>query len=104
MPPTDLLLAAVVLTWLVEWVVVGAVLRRVVVSDGLGLLLINAATNPLANAAYNLGSMHPFAVEVVVILLEIPLFRFFITPRWSVAAPLAVAANIVSALASLFFC
>lgn len=103
MPPTERLLAAVVLTWIVEWAVVAIALRRVSMADGFGLLLVNAATNPLANAAYNLGRMPPLLVEACVVFVEIPLYYMCIIRRWNVATALALVGNLASALLSVLF-
>jgi hypothetical protein len=101
MPPSHLIIGAVLVTWLLEWVIAAAFMRRLTATDGLALLLINALTNPLANAAYNLAHTPFLAVEVVVLAAEIPLFRLLICPRWSTAVTLALLANSASALLSL---
>jgi hypothetical protein len=103
MPPPHLLIGAILVTWLVEWAIAAAFMRRLTATDGVALLLINALTNPLANAAYNLAHMPFFAVEVVVLAAEIPLFRLLISPRWSTAATLALMANSASALLSVLW-
>ena len=103
MPPPHLLVGAVLVTWLVEWAVTAAVARRLTASDAFSLLLINALTNPLANAAYNLAHTPFVAVEVVVLAAEIPLFRLLISPRWSTAVTLALLANSASAFLSLLW-
>ena len=101
MPPPHLLIGAVLVTWLVEWAVTAAFTRRRTASDGYALLLINALTNPLANAAYNLAHTPFLVVEATVLAVEILLFRLLISPRWSTAATLALVANSASALLSL---
>ena len=102
MPAPAVLLLAVAVTWLVEWAACVA-LTQVLGGDGLALLLVNALTNPLANAAYNLGHV-PFAlVESAVILAEIPLLRLLVVRRWAQAAALSVVGNGLSALLSGLF-
>ena len=101
MPPPHLLIGAVLVTWLVEWAVTAAVARRLTASDAFSLLLINALTNPLANAAYNLAHTPFLVVEAAVLAAEILLFRLLISPQWSTAATLALVANSASALLSL---
>jgi len=101
MPPPHLLIGAVLVTWLIEWAVTAAFTRRLTASDAFSLLLINALTNPLANAAYNLAHTPFLVVEATVLAVEILLFRLLISPRWSMAATLALVANSASALLSL---
>ena len=103
MPPPHLLIGAVLVTWLVEWVIAAAFMRRLTATDGFALLLVNALTNPLANAAYNVAHTPFLVVEAAVLAVEILLFRLLISPRWSTAATLALLANSASALLSFLY-
>ena len=103
MPPAVAVLGAVAITWLVEWAVASALLRRCQWHDGVAFLLVNAVTNPLANAAYNLGHA-PFAlVECAVIAAEVPLLRLLVVRKWGQAATLSLAGNGATALLSALF-
>jgi hypothetical protein len=104
MPAPGLLLGAVLITWLVEWAVWMALARRCVWREGIALLLVNAVTNPLANAAYNLAHVPALAVECVVIVVEIPLFRLLVARRSTQAAALSLVGNGASGLLSILFC
>jgi hypothetical protein len=103
MPTPALLLSAVVVTWLVEWVVCTASTRRFSRGDGFALLLVNALTNPLANAAFSLGQVPFVLVEFAVVLTEVALLRLLVVRRWTQAAMLSILANGGSALLSGLF-
>jgi hypothetical protein len=97
------LLLALVITWLVEWGVMACLTRRLTWSDGFSMFLINAFTNPLANAAYQWGDVSFWWVEFVVIVVEIPLLRGLIVPRWKQAIALSIVANGITAGMSWLF-
>lgn len=97
MPSTSTLLIAVLVTWVVEWSVCSSLLRRFSWDDGQSLLLINAFTNPLANAAFNLGEVPFLVVEAAVVLAEIPLLRLLVAKDWRTAFVVSVAVNSLSA-------
>ena len=65
------------------------------------VLLVNAVTNPLANAACRLGGIPVLPVEACVVLAEVPLYALLLGPglSWHRAAGLSLAANVLSAAA-----
>lgn len=97
MPGPVPLLSSLILTWLIEWAVCAVVLQRINGRDGLAVLAINAVTQPLANAAFNLAYAPWLLVEVIVTAVEIPALRLLIVDRWGQAAFLSLAANTASA-------
>jgi hypothetical protein len=102
-PTSAQLIFALLVTWLIEWSVVSLFNRRVEAAVGFGLLLMNAVTNPLANAAFHLANL-PFPVtEAGVVALEIFFLRCYFDYRWRTACLLGVAANLTSAFAGLIW-
>jgi hypothetical protein len=93
--PSDLL-SWLLLTWLVEWAVAAALLRRGDFWLGYYMLLINALTNPLANYFVLEHQANFWLVEGVVCVLEIVLCHFLLRISWFKACLLSVLANGVS--------
>jgi hypothetical protein len=90
------------LTWLVEWATVAVILRR---SDGqiaLGVLLVNALTQPPATAAVRELGGNFWVIELLVCAVEVLLYRLLV-PRvsWRQAGLISLVGN--SLTASLSF-
>lgn len=98
MPSIGALLFALVMTWLIEWVVVAVWTRRASWRQGLDLFWINALTNPLAHLAVYQGGLSVPLVEGMVALVEIGLFHALLGLGWRTALPLAITANLTSFL------
>lgn len=103
MPSVQTLLLALLLTWLVEWAVAAAVLLRSDTHLAYNTLLINAFTNPLANWAYWEWDSNFWEIEVVVFLVEIPLYRSLLGIPWKLAVIISLAGNGLSAACSFLF-
>jgi hypothetical protein len=103
LPDIPRLLCALTATWLVEWLLYAAITRQISSRQGIDFLLLNALTNPLANAAFNLANVSSLMVEIPVIVIEIPLLRLLITPNWTRAIIFSVILNTASALLSICF-
>lgn len=70
------------LTIVVEWGVVGICLRRWTRSDAVAVLQINLLTNPLAHLAVLGLGLGFWTVEVLVLVVEVGLFRRLIAKNW----------------------
>ena len=101
MPTVAQLIIALLITWLIECTAVSLWNRRVEASVCLGLLLMNAVTNPLANAAFHLANLSMFLLEAGVVVSEALFLRYYFDYHWCKASLLSVVANCASALAGL---
>ncbi len=91
------LVSALFLTWALEFVVACLFLRRLAWRAAWPVLLANALTNPLANAAFQAGGFHPAAIEPLVFLVEIPLYAILLEELpWRRACLLSLSANLLS--------
>lgn len=100
MPPPSELLLWLFVTWLVEWAVAAVVLRR---SDwwlAYFVFLVNALTHPLANLAVLEWEVDFTLVEVLVCLVEWPLYSVLLQISWRKGLTIAVLANLLTALLS----
>jgi hypothetical protein len=98
--PFQMLLFALGLTWLIEWAVAAAILRRCDARLALGVLLVNAVTQPLATAAVIELGYSFWLVEVLVCVVEVPLYRLLLGISFSRAVLISLVANTLSAAAS----
>jgi hypothetical protein len=98
--PFRVLLVALGLTWLIEWGAVAVMLRRASLAMALAVLLINALTQPLAMAAYLELGIGFWPIELVVCLVEIPLYRLLLRVPWPRAGAISLVANALSGAAS----
>ena len=90
---------ALALTWGLELATAKALLRRSWLSLAWPVLLVNAFSNPLANAAIHLGGWPVLGTEAAVVAAEIPLYALVLEIPRRQAAALSLAANVLSALA-----
>jgi predicted Kef-type K+ transport protein len=88
------------LTWLLEWAAVAVILRRSNLRIASAVLLINALTEPLAVATFNELQVNFYVIEVVVCLVEFPLYRLLLQVSWKQAGLISVVANTLSAAVS----
>jgi hypothetical protein len=92
-----MLVFSLVLTWLVEWAVAAFILRRSDARMAGAILLINGLTHPLASGAIYELNMKIVPVELLVCLVEIPLYRSLLRVSWFRGGLISVAANAASA-------
>ena len=102
MPSTGVLLGAVGLTWVIEWLICAALLARWRSQDALLIGLINLATVPLANAAHHLAGAPWLAVEVGVVVVEMVPLRALVVGTWRQAILVSLMMNATSALIGKF--
>jgi hypothetical protein len=95
------LVLALVLTWLVEWAVAAVILRRSDTSLALTVLLVNALTQPPATAAVRELDFNFWLIELVVLVVEVPLYRLLILrASWTQAGLISLVGNSLTAAVS----
>jgi len=93
------LVVSLVLTWLIEWATAAVILRRSDRRLAYNVLLINALTNPPAVAAFTEFGIHFLLIELLVVTVEVPLYRLLLRVPWRLALTIGVLANALSAAA-----
>jgi hypothetical protein len=91
-------LVALALTAVIEFAVIALIQRRDVRRLLLAAILVNACTEPLANALYQSGVAPWLVIEIAVALAEAPLYRALLASGWRRAGAIALCANAASAL------
>jgi hypothetical protein len=91
-------LQALGLTILIEFCVLALVQRRELRRVLLAALLVNAFTEPVANAVYAAGIASWLAIEVAVVAVEMLLYGLLLQTAWRRALLLSQIANSASAL------
>ena len=64
----------------------------------LAALLVNALTEPIANAVYAAGIASWLAIEAIVVAVEMPFYGLLLQAAWRRALLLSLVANTASAL------
>jgi len=101
--PWHVLILSFVVTWLTEWAAAAVMLRRSTVALAYGVFLVNALTQPLAVASYWELDYDFWLIEIMVVLVEIPLYQLVLRVSWLQAALISLIGNGLSAATSFFW-